>query len=52
MKLILPHAANEPDARPELYDLVADPSEEHNLAEAQPSEVERLRKIADARWNP
>jgi arylsulfatase A-like enzyme len=52
MKLILPHAANEPDARPELYDLTVDPSEEHNLADSQPSEVQRLRKIADARWKP
>jgi uncharacterized sulfatase len=51
-KLILPHAANEPDAVPELYDLHADPSEERNLAADRPSEVARLRKIADARWNP
>jgi arylsulfatase A-like enzyme len=51
-KLILPHAANEPDAVPELYDLHADPSEERNLAADRPTEVARLRKIADARWNP
>jgi arylsulfatase A-like enzyme len=51
-KLILPHAANEPGAGPELYDLFADPSEEHNLADSKPREVERLRKLADARWNP
>jgi uncharacterized sulfatase len=51
-KLILPHAANEPDAVPELYDLQADPSEEHNLAANRPSEDARLRKIADARWTP
>ena len=51
-KLILPHAANEPEAVPELYDLVADPAEEHNLAAAKPLEVERLRKAADDRWKP
>jgi uncharacterized sulfatase len=51
-KLILPHAANQPGAGPELYDLSVDPTEEHNLAVSKPGEVERLRKIADARWNP
>ena len=51
-KLILPHAANEPDAVPELYDLAADPAEEQNLAASKPLEVERLRRLADARWKP
>lgn len=50
-KLILPYAPNEKGG-PELYDLREDPDEQRNLASAQREEVERLRRIADGRWNP
>ena len=49
-KLILPHAANVPGARPELYDLLADPHETRNRADAEPDAVARLRRGIDAWW--
>ena len=36
----------------QLYDLLADPHEERNLAAEQPGEVERLRELLDAWWAP
>ena len=36
--------------RRELYDLAADPSEQLNLAEQQPAEVERLQRLYEE-WN-
>jgi uncharacterized sulfatase len=50
-KLILSQAPHEKRG-PELYDLREDPNEQHNLARTRPEEVERLKRIADARWNP
>ena len=49
-KLILPHAANVPEGRPELYDLLADPKETHDLAAAEPGALARLRRQIDAWW--
>jgi uncharacterized sulfatase len=49
-KLILPHPANEPNSRPELYDLAADPHEERNLADEHPLRVATIRERIDAWW--
>jgi len=49
-KLILPHAANVPGARPELYDLLADPQETQDRADARPDEVARRRRQIEAWW--
>lgn len=49
-KLIVPCAANEPDAVVELYDLASDPHETKNLAAARPDEVAKLRKQLDEWW--
>lgn len=49
-KLIVPCAANEPDAVVELYDLASDPHETKNLASARPDEVAKLRKQLDEWW--
>lgn len=51
-KLIIPNPKQEPDAVVELFDLKEDPTEERNLAKSRPLDVERLRKLADARWIP
>ncbi len=48
-KLILPTAL-EPEAVVELYDVVADPYEEINLAEARPDRVNALREKIRAWW--
>lgn len=47
-KLILPAAA---EARPELYDLSADPTEDHDLAAAQPERVRELTAEINQWWN-
>ncbi|MCU0703383.1 MAG: sulfatase-like hydrolase/transferase [Fimbriiglobus sp.] len=49
-KLILPNPARLPDARPELYDLKTDPTEEKNLVAAKPDEVARLTKKLNDWW--
>jgi len=51
-KLIVPSAANEPDAKPELYDLSQDPEEKKNLADEQPEVVKKLTVAIDAWWEP
>ncbi len=51
-KLIVPNPARLPMAEVELYDLSSDPSEEKNLAVAQPKRVEELRKQLDSWWKP
>ena len=51
-KLILPHAANQPQDVPELYDLKADPTEEKNLASSEADTVKRLTTKLDAWWQP
>ncbi len=50
MKLIVPHAANEPTATVELYDLATDPGEAKNLAAEQPDATARLRALIDRGW--
>lgn len=49
-KLILPHAPNEPDARPELYDLSGDPREERDLAASHPQVADRLASRIERWW--
>lgn len=51
-KLIVPNHANQPDDSAELYDLRNDPTEEHNLATAQPEKVKALTEKLDAWWKP
>lgn len=49
-KLILPDATNEPDRRPELYDLAHDPDELKDQTSQSPEKVETLRRSIDAWW--
>jgi len=49
-KLLVPNPANVPDGRVELYDVLADPHEERNLASAHPDRVTHLRGLIDAWW--
>lgn len=49
-KLILPKAANVPDARVELYNVLADPYEKKNVAQTDPARVARLRGLIDGWW--
>jgi uncharacterized sulfatase len=51
-KLIVPHAANVKDGKPELFDLSKDPTEKQNLAAKHPEKVEALTKKLDAWWKP
>jgi arylsulfatase A-like enzyme len=51
-KLIVPHPANEPDGKAELYRIATDPREEQDLASEQPQRVQKLREELDAWWNP
>lgn len=51
MKLIVPQTKNVPGEVVELYDLAADPGEQHNLAATRPDEVKRLRAKLDAWWS-
>ena len=50
-KLIVPDPHNEPDARIELYNLKADPSETRNLAALDPLRVARLQNLINSWWN-
>jgi uncharacterized sulfatase len=51
-KLIVPNPDTLPQARPELYDLQADPEEKNNLAAQQPERVAQLHTQLDAWWAP
>jgi uncharacterized sulfatase len=51
-KLIAPHAANEPQATVELYDVSKDPHETADLAAKHPDRVAALMKRLDAWWKP
>jgi len=50
-KLLVPTAL-EPDAKVELYDVIADPTEEKNLASDKADVVTRLTSSLDAWWKP
>jgi uncharacterized sulfatase len=49
-KCIVPHAAREPDAPVELFDLVADPHEQENLADKEPELVGQLADKLNVWW--
>ena len=49
-KLIVPAQQNEPNAKIELYDLKADPTEQTNLAEKETARVTAMSKKLDAWW--
>jgi uncharacterized sulfatase len=51
LKLIVPDHHNRPQDKVELYDLAADPHEEHNVASTHSSEVKAMRGVLDAWWN-
>ncbi len=50
-KVILPAPQNEPDGKPELYQLSKDADEEHDLAAENADRVAEMRKKVDA-WYP
>jgi uncharacterized sulfatase len=51
-KLMTPDAHNEPGAKPQLYDLQADPTEEKDLAASEPQRVAELTQKLDQWWDP
>jgi len=51
-KLIVPQAANEPEAKIELYRITTDVNEEKDLAAQQPDVVKSLSAKLDAWWKP
>ena len=51
-KLIVPHAANEPDGKVELYKITSDVNEEKDLATSEPDLVKSLTSKLDAWWKP
>ncbi len=50
-KLIVPHAGRVPDAAVELFDILADPWEAHEVSAAHPDVVKQLRAQLDAWWD-
>ena len=50
-KLIIPDSHNRPNDKVQLFDLVADPHEEHNLAASRSDTVKTMRDALDAWWN-
>jgi arylsulfatase A-like enzyme len=49
-KLVLPNAPNVPDGEVELYNVLADPYEKNNTAQADPDRVAQLRKLINNWW--
>ncbi len=49
-KLIVPHAGREPNAAVELFDILADPHEAHNVAAKHADVVSKLHAQIDAWW--
>ena len=50
-KLIVPDLHNRPKEKVELYDLAADPHEEHNLAASHGDVVKTMRDALNKWWN-
>jgi arylsulfatase A-like enzyme len=50
-KLIIPDSHNQPNDEVQLFDLAADPQEEHNLAASRSDTVKTMRDALDAWWN-
>ena len=51
-KVIVPALWNEPEAKIELYNLAADPTEETDLSSQEPARSRRMRAQVDAWWSP
>ncbi len=51
-KLIVPGSEATQPKQAELFDLLADPREEHNQIAAQPEQAKQLHQKLDAWWNP
>ncbi|MBK1834270.1 sulfatase-like hydrolase/transferase [Roseibacillus ishigakijimensis] len=51
-KLLLPHPPADPAGEPQLYHLLNDPHERHNLASEHPDLVESLRQGLNDWWTP
>ncbi|HTM54663.1 MAG TPA: sulfatase [Pirellulales bacterium] len=51
-KLLVPHPANEPDAKPELYDLGHDPDETNSVVSDNAEVAAQLRAKLDSWWKP
>lgn len=51
-KVIAPDPRNRPGAKPELYDLKADPWEKSDLAAAQPERLAKMLQQLDQWWSP
>ncbi len=51
-KIIVPHAANEPAQKTELYKIATDPEEDDDLASAQGDKVKALTDKLDRWWKP
>jgi uncharacterized sulfatase len=51
-KLMVPDATNEPKRHPELYDVIADPFEQKDLAASEPQRAADLTRQIDAWWDP
>jgi uncharacterized sulfatase len=49
-KLIVPDPVNAPDSGVELYDVIADPHENTNVAASEPDRVARMRARINAWW--
>ena len=49
-KLIWPNPKRLPAAKPELYDILADPHEKQDLAAKRPEEVTRMKKLIQDWW--
>jgi hypothetical protein len=51
-KIIVPYAANEPDAVVELYQVSTDEHEKTNLAGKEAERVKAMTTVLDAWWKP
>ncbi|MFH1265477.1 MAG: sulfatase-like hydrolase/transferase [Planctomycetota bacterium] len=49
-KLLAPNGANMPDAKPELFDVIADPHEQEDALDANPDRADHLHALIDAWW--